>query len=223
MIQQEVSCRSPLGFKVVLWWAVVLVLTGLCGGPAGAEHRDVTVMVASNGWHTGLVITRADLRTDAIPEFSDFAPEFAWFEIGWGDAEYYPARDPSLGMALRAMIDGPAVMHVAALRAPHEQVFPTAERVRLRFTRTAFESLVSFVSASFGRDGRGRAASSGPGLYPFSLFYPATGTFNAFNTCNTWTARALESAGVPLPAGGIQRAEDLMSRIRRLTAAPGGG
>ncbi|MFP6560573.1 DUF2459 domain-containing protein [Paraburkholderia sp. B3] len=34
------------------------------------------------------------------------------------------------------------------------------------------------------------------GPYPGSLYFAARGTYDALHTCNTWTARALRSAGL---------------------------
>jgi hypothetical protein len=57
------------------------------------------------------------------------------------------------------------------------------------------------------------------GIYPFSLFYPATGRFHLFNTCNSWTAQALTATGLGASLGGVNTAEDLVSRIRPFAIA----
>ena len=53
---------------------------------------------------SGIVIARATLPTGAVPEAADF-PDAPYLEFGWGDAEYYPAPRPTLGMALRAALE----------------------------------------------------------------------------------------------------------------------
>ncbi len=75
---------------------------------------------------------------------------------------------------------------------------------------------VALETLSFERSGEARAATSGPGLYASSRFYPARGSFHLFNTCNTWTARALAAAGFAVEASGTTRAEGVMSQIRPL-------
>ena len=37
-----------------------------------------------------------------------------------------------------------------------------------------------------------------PGIYGNSQFYKAKGDFHIFNTCNKWTAKGLESAGMKI-------------------------
>lgn len=179
--------------------------------PAGAA----TVFVTSNGWHTAVVIARADLPPESIPETADF-PKAEWFEFGWGDAEYYPAPRPGMGDALKAAFPGPAVVHLAGLPQHPASVFPSQEHIALHLTDDAFARLVAFVNASFERRGAARAFANATGLYAFSLFYPGTGRFSLFNTCNTWTARGLATAGLPLQVQGTQRAEDVMRQLRAL-------
>jgi uncharacterized protein (TIGR02117 family) len=180
---------------------------------AGAEET-VTIHVTSNGWHTGIVVARADLPAGAVPEAADF-PEARYLSFGWGDAEYYPAAKPSFTMALGAALrPTPAVVHLAGLRAPPGEVFPSAEIVELRLSTNGFRLLVDYLEASFARDGAARVEASGPGLYGFSRFYPATGEFHLFNTCNTWTARGLRAAGWPIDLSSATSAEDVMAQLR---------
>lgn len=179
------------------------------GGDAG-----VTIHVVSNGWHTAIVIARESLPPGAVPEAGDF-PLAPYLEFGWGDAEYFPARDPGLGDALGAALGpSPAVVHLVGLPGPPRQVFPKAETVDIRLSTEGFERLVRYLDAAFERAGAGRVRESAPGLYAFSRFYPATGEFHLFNTCNTWTARGLVAAGWPVDPSGVVRAEDLMAQLR---------
>jgi uncharacterized protein (TIGR02117 family) len=183
----------------------------------GVGRRDeagVSIHVVSNGWHTGIVVARAALPAGAIPEAADF-PDAPYLEFGWGDAEYYPTPRPTLGMALRAaLVPSPAVVHLVGLPGHPRDVFPTAEVVELRLSPTGFRKLVDYLDDTFARGGAERVPASAPGLYRFSLFYPAKGEFHLFNTCNTWTARALEAAGWPVQVSGTVRAEDLMAQVR---------
>ena len=182
--------------------------------PATAERR--TIFVTSNGWHSSLVLARADLPPGRIPEAADF-PQARFLEFGWGDAEHYPAKDVTLGMTLRAaMAPTPSVVHVAGLAVSPARRYPSAEVVPLALDAKRLGRLVDFIHATFDRGGRRRATSSGPGLYPDSRFYPALGQFHLLNTCNTWTARGLARAGFDVADPGMARAEALMRQVRRL-------
>lgn len=190
---------------------------------AAAAGEVYAVFVSSNGWHTGIVVASDDIPAGRIPEAADF-PEAAYLEFGWGDADFYPKPDAGLFAAIGAAFPGPAVMHVAALTARPSQFFADVEEVEIELGMEEFGSLMRYLHESFEREGD-RASASAPGLYAFSRFYPASGTFSLSNTCNTWTARGLELAGVNVESRSVRRAEDLMKQLRPLAAAnaDGGG
>ena len=206
---------------IVLVLALLLTACAAAAPPAPPPSQTylgakTVIFVTSNGWHSGIVVAKADLPPDRLPETVDF-PEARFLEFGWGDAVYYPAKQPTFGMSLKAaLVPTPAVVHVAGLWGEPVRVYPKAEVVSLPIDDENFGRLVGFIDASFERSGAARAAATGPGLYATSRFYPAKGSFHLFNTCNTWTARALAAAGFDVSASGTSRAEALMQQVRAL-------
>jgi uncharacterized protein (TIGR02117 family) len=178
------------------------------------SEDGATIFVTSNGWHSSIVIPRQRLPPGVIPEAADF-PDSPYLSLGWGDAEYYPARQPTSDMTLRAALGPtPAVVHLAGLRSHPSDVFPKDEVVALRISADGFRNLIDYLDGTFARDGAKRARSIAPGLHAFSQFYRANGGFHLFNTCNTWTARGLQAAGWPIQVVGIIAAEELMEQVR---------
>jgi len=215
------SSALPLGIGP--WVAAFLVLLlAACNTtqppvpepPRAKGPGETAVYVTSNGWHSGIVVASADMVSGLVPETADF-PEARFFEFGWGDAAYYPAREATLGMTLSAaLVPTPAVVHVVGLDRHPADAFPEAEVATLAIGAQGLGRLLAFIDASFARNGAKRVAASGPGLYRNSRFYPATGQFHLFNTCNTWTAKALVAAGIDVDAGAAARAEGLMKQLR---------
>lgn len=199
---------------------LLFVLVSLGAARMAAAGEAYTVYVSSNGWHTGIVVATDDIPADKIPEAADF-PGAAFLEFGWGDADFYPKPDAGIFAAIGAAFPGPAVMHVAALTVRPSEFFMEVEEIELELGMEDFASLIRYLHESFAREGE-RAESTGPGLYSFSKFYPATGTFSLNNTCNTWTARALEAAEINVQSRGVQRAEELMRQLRRIVQPAGG-
>ena len=70
----------------------------------------------------------------------------------------------------------------------------------------AYQQMAAQIAASFARNdvgasqGNSTAAvtpiDAGPGIYGNSQFYIANGSYGALNTCNRWTASALQAAGI---------------------------
>ena len=178
--------------------------------------RTHVIQVASNGWHTAIVVPAPDLvATGLLPEVADF-PRAAFLEFGWGDRVYYPAKEKTIGMTLSAaLVPTPAVMHMAGLATAPRDDNTSREVVAVPLTEAGFLNLVEALAAEFERPAGGRAVSVSRGLYPGSRFYNARGEFHLFNTCNTWTARMLRAAGVAISPSGIVTADGLMARLRR--------
>ena len=206
-----------------------MALLTACATPTGepaarAGEPTVPIYLVSHGWHTGLVIQRADIPVGLWPEAGDF-PQAEYLEVGWGDRDYYQARDPGLWTTLKAaLVPTPSVLHVVGLRGAVAEYFRASEVVELRLPRAGVERLVRYIHDAHAREGTQPVAPLGPGLYGDSRFYPARATFHLFNTCNVWTARALRAAG--LPVRDAITTEGLMAQARRLgravQAAPGG-
>lgn len=197
--------------------AVLVALLSACAAdgpyqvPVDAP-RTHTLYVVNYAWHTGLVIARDDLPADRIPEQADF-PEAAYFEFGWGDREYYPARDPGIAQALIAgLVPTDSVVQLAGLPRSPQAFYPSSEVHALPVTAAGLDNLVSQIDAVFDRP-NGRADPIHITTTERVRFYPAHGRFHLFNTCNTWTARMLAAAGFNISPGG--------GGYSRATHAPG--
>lgn len=200
---------------------LICFLLAACGGgpdaptvtEAGLAAEPATVFVASNGWHSSIVLPRAAIPAGRIPEVADF-PGASFLEFGWGDAEYFPDPEPGIGETLRAgLLPTPAVMHVVPLHVEPVVAYPQAEIVAFDLDGRQVGRLVAFIGAGFDRSGDRQPE---PGLFPSSRFYPAKGRFHLSNTCNSWTARALAFAGLAVDATSAARATDLMVQLRPL-------
>jgi uncharacterized protein (TIGR02117 family) len=184
-------------------------------GPSDDGPRTQLVHVFSNGWHTAIIVPRGDLvETGLLPEADDFS-EAAFIELGWGDREYYPARDKTLSMTLAAALTPtPSVMHVAGLVRAPRPIDGETDVLSVLLTKAALRRLVETIAQEFVRPESGRAPAVSRGLYPDSNFYDARGEFHLFNTCNNWTARALRAGGIDVSAEGIITADGLVDRLR---------
>jgi hypothetical protein len=105
------------------------------------------------------------------------------------------------------------VLHVVGLEEPIAASFPYSRLVALRVSRPGFEALTRLVSEEYERDDAGRPLRLGRGLYGASWFYAARGRYSLSNTCNTWVARALRTAGLPVNPSGVITAGGVMDQI----------
>ena len=114
--------------------------------------RTQTVHVVSNGWHTAIVVERAQLvATSLLPEADDF-PDATFLEFGWGDRVYYRAKSKTLGMTLDAVLTAtPAVMHMAGLARSPELTYADVEVVPVALSQNGFLGLVHAIADDFER------------------------------------------------------------------------
>jgi uncharacterized protein (TIGR02117 family) len=163
-----------------------------------AEKAQRTIYVVRHGWHTGIVVRHDDIPPRLWPESNDF-PAATLLEVGWGDREFYMRVENTTWLALQAAFRSQAsVLHVAGLRRPVVEEFPASSVVELRVARQDFERLVQYIHDTHARTDHTPVKPLAAGLYGESRFYPARGHFHLFNTCNVWTARALQAAGLPM-------------------------
>ena len=78
-----------------------------------------------------------------------------------------------------------------------------------------FKSLIKFISRSFYREESGNILKLNHGIYGDSQFYKAKGDFHIFNTCNKWTAKGLESAGMKISTTFKLTAGSIMNYLSR--------
>lgn len=215
--RQGVAPRSGLALLL----AVGGLLSAACLGPVRGlyppETGDVTVTVhvVRHGWHSGLVIRRDQIPSGAWPEHDRF-PAARFLEVGWGDRAFYQSPDAGIALALGASFaSGGSVLHLTGLDRPPAEYFAHAEITAVDLSAEGVEALARFVSQAYARDASGAPIDLGPGLYPSSRFYAATGRYSLFYTCNSWIAEALRAGGCPITPAWALTAGNLAFQARR--------
>jgi uncharacterized protein (TIGR02117 family) len=192
--------------QVFLLIPLLYLAAGAVGGaiplnPGWREAEDgVTIYVATNGVHTGLVVPARAFGVDwtrlTRPEHirdPRYAGRWLWF--GWGERDFYlntPSwRELSPRAALHSLIGSDrTLMHVDHLLEPWEDARP------VRLTPAQYRRLAAGILASFDPADRRPI----PGYGAADVFYPARGYYDAVRTCNWWTGRRLAEAGVRVGA-----------------------
>lgn len=171
------------------------------------------IHVVSHGWHTGIIIEAAALDS-RISALKARFPQSRYYEIGWGDAGFYQANEITFGLALQALFASTgSVLHVVGIDQSPQQRFAHSKVRTLSINGEGFANLLRYLRSSFAYTKNGNIIALKRGLYGDSEFYAASGTFHAFNTCNTWTAKALYSAGIDISPTFRLTADSVMRKI----------
>ena len=180
------------------------------------EANCRAVIIAHDSWHAAIVLRKDDFPSGILPELDDF-PAARFVEFSWGDKDYFPDPKSGFFMALKAAFwSSGSVLHVVGFEEEVKTFYPRAEIVELRLSAPAYDRLLGYISQSFSRpEGKPRAQASS-GLVPYSRFYPSTRKFSAVNTCNTWVAQAIETAGLPVAPGMVISAAQLAEQLDKV-------
>lgn len=192
-------------FSGILLWLMI-------SSVSAQENDRVRIYVVGHGWHTGLVIPLSEVAKETCPGLQYF-DGWEYVEIGWGDEGFYRGSESiSLDVAFAAVATPtPTVLHVVGVNLPVEETYPTSEVIYLDLEKERFVEMMAFVGATF-RSENGAPVDLGEGIYGFSRFFRAEGSYYFPNTCNVWTLKALKAAGVPVtPVLGI-RTENVMDQ-----------
>ena len=213
------------GRLAALLSAIVLIAACLTPvspvSPPAPGDASVTLWVLDHGWHTAIVLRRADVERALWREVDELAPS-TFVEVAWGDREFYMATPATVWMAIKAAFgSGVSVIHVVSFDAPIATAFPRSRIVEVRVSGGGFAALMRFIADEHERDGEGRAVRLQPGLYGASWFYAARSRYSLSNTCNTWIAQALETAGLPVTASGVTTAGDVMRQLKAMPRESG--
>ena len=213
-----------LGLIVALWtWTRPGDPTLLSSSDAG-----VTVHILNNGFHTDIAVPRAKLEAGGGPlaEASRSVGPGDWILIGWGDAKFFVDQSPMEGRipdGLRAFLrpgNASVVMLDPETGDPARRFDPTSRRT-LILSPEAFAGLRGRVQASLVMiEGRPRlsTARNSDGAH----FFASREHFWIGYLCNSWTARVLNAAGLPVrPARSVTAGEVIgaLDRADRVASA----
>ena len=120
-------------------------------------------------------------------------------EFGWGDKSYYQAEEVTFGLTMKAIF-WPTESVVLAVAVPErpDMHFSDGEVKTLCLDNSQYSLLIDFIEHSFYKDGDGKIIKSKDGADGDSQFYQGVGEYYLMNTCNTWMAKGLKSAGLDI-------------------------
>lgn len=211
---------TVLGLAAILDRAAPNARAGASAAAPAPVSRQRFIQVVSHGWHTGIIVRRADIPPGCgWPALPEFARE-EYLEVGWGSREFYMARRFTLPLVLRTVLTAtPSAVHVAGFRGPSDAGTPRSESLRLAISAPGLRALCEQIGKTFSRDAQGRVLDLGPGLYGHSRFYRANGLYSLPNNCNPWTARVLRAAGYPVRGPSSLTSGGVMAQLRPLAPA----
>jgi hypothetical protein len=205
--------------------AVLAALVSGCAArlPGRPEPIEARIAVADRGWHTDLCLSVADLSGPLVALTWDL-PGVRTLSFGFGERQYLLARQPTVAEMLSALLPSRSALLMTALNGPPDAAFGANNVVTLGVSRAGLAGLTAFIWNSL-ETCHGKLVRLADGPYPGSVFFAGRATYDAFATCNTWTASGLRAAGLPIDddvlfAGQVMRQARRVAE-RQLNRRPG--
>ena len=199
---------------------IFLLLSSCSSKPYVVQHTGETfaeeseaIYVVSHGWHTGIVVPARKIQSN-LPQLRERFGNTPYIEFGWGDNMFYPAEEITTGLTLRAILwPTKSVIHAVAIPEKVDLFFPDSQVEKLCLSGSNYSLLIRFITNSFYKNEKSDIIELKKGIYGNSQFYQGEGDFYLMNTCNTWTAKALKSAGLNISPALKLTADSVMDYI----------
>ena len=172
----------------------------------------IEIWLVSNAVHTDIILP---IRTETLdwrerfPEgsFSVDATRATHVAIGWGSKGFYVNTPTWADLRFSTVVNAlfwpsDSCMHVSLCTA--EGIPEDARQVKI--SAAQYQRLVEFINTGFRHSTDGSTILIPHAAYgPNDAFFEAAGRYHCFSTCNCWTGRAMQTAGIrtgwytPLP------------------------
>jgi len=217
MTGMAMTRMNPAASIACLFAALLALPLAGCGHPefpscapaddASADGGSVA-WVVDHGWHTEIGMP-TDQITGELAIYRSVFPTARTLMFGFGKRTFITARVQASGELVMGPLPGPAVIQVTGLNVPPAAAY-VGRTIRLALPPGGAERLSEFLWTAIGQSEAGGPRLVADGLFPGSLFYAAARGYNLTYTCNTFTADALQQAGLPVGqdvilAGGALR------------------
>ena len=209
--------RSILQFLLLFFDLLVLYFAfaaiGLFMARHEKEHLNISgipVTIHGDGFHTELYLPLEDsvVHHNWLQFIKDSLiiqkhHRNRLINIGWAEEDWSMAaakNNTNVLMAFETLLWpwNKSIMHVQFMDTVHTLGHPFT--VRRFLTVTQYQQLVTFIKEGFVMKNDTPVLRSYQGYYGYDYFFSSNRHYNAFNTCNQWTADALNACSVRNPA-----------------------
>ena len=201
---------------------VVALLAGWLAGcavtptDAPVPSGETTIYVVARGWHTDIGLP-VDALTGPLASLERDFPGVRFMVFGFGERQYYMAHDTGSGEMLAALLPSESAILMTALRTPPPEAFPDQTVVALHLPRSGVERIAMRLWDELEKTADGSVVRLADGPYVGSVFYASRETYDAFHTCNTWTALVLRDGGYPMNTH-VLFAGQVIQQVARIAA-----
>lgn len=175
-----------------------------------------SVYLVNRGIHTGLIIPVNSISLQKISAMN-FFEQYEYVDFGWGEEYYY--QHPGKGkfcLGVKAVaIPNSSVVRAEGFSGILRDVIEWSDyAVRFNLSEDEFVRLCGYIDSSFSRGEVNNFIETSRKRNGEVIFFKSVYYYHAFNTCNTWAARGLQSAGLDVSPFLVITAGDLFDEVK---------
>jgi hypothetical protein len=182
---------------------------------------DAVIYVVGRGWHTDVGLPIDEVNGPLAGLESGF-PGVRFMVFGFGERNYLMTHGNGSGEMLTALFPSRSAILMTALRAPPTEAFADEQVVTLRLTQAGVDRMAELIWQEMEKTPDGSTVRLADGPYAGSLFYASSDMYDAFHTCNTWTALLLRDGGLPVDPRGVLFVGQVMQQVSAIAAIQAG-
>jgi hypothetical protein len=187
------------------------------GDATGDATGDAIIYAVGRGWHTDIGVPVDEVNGPLAALKSDF-PGMRFMVFGFGERNYLMTHDGGSGEMLTALFPSKSAILMTALVVAPTEAFADEQVVTLRLTQDGVDRISRRIWRALETTADGWPLRLADGPYPGSAFYASNETYDAFHTCNTWTALLLRDSGLPVDPGGVLFVGQVMRQVTAIAA-----
>ncbi|WP_299215811.1 DUF2459 domain-containing protein [uncultured Aquimarina sp.] len=148
-------------------------------------EQNKSIYLATNGIHLEIIIPKTEIDSLLLNGLR-YSEQTQFLSFGWGDKTYYTKAAKSMDFTnvnrfQAALLNSPSLMHVT--RHNNAQ----GHWMEIKMTTTQLIQIQTYIKESFFHDtDRHKTMVPETSYGSMDNFYEANGSYNCFNTCNTW-------------------------------------
>jgi uncharacterized protein (TIGR02117 family) len=188
---------------VLIYLLAAYILSRISTGKEPVTSNDVSIYILTNGVHTDLVLP---IKSDVI----DWSQEIKFehtinkdttmklVALGWGDKGFYLETPTWANLKFSTAFNAAFALGSSALHATFYKTLKEGKDCKkINLSKEQYVRLVNYIQESFDKDAAGHYQNiPTKAVYGTNdAFYEAKGSYNLFQTCNTWANNGLKSCG----------------------------
>lgn len=187
--------------------------------PGSVPPGSDSVTLLDHGWHTDIGIPAREI-SGKLAVFRRIFPAAQSLVFSYGKRTFLMAPANDWTEYVLGPVPGPAAIMVTGLSVAPQHAYGDDQAIVLRLPSGGAAALSDYIWRAISHDRNGDPKLIDRGPFAGSLFYTAATTYTLGHTCNAWSARALEAAGLDVDPSWVIFAGQVMARARLAATRP---